>query len=116
MGLNPSDWRSVDAETERAWFDFITRAFLDGPVVELCPSCGEATLRFYYLPSSFVDSTRRRGGHWIWCPACKRYEHSTSLIPAWWVDEDDLSHASLLPEPVWLEEHWAELGISGLVP
>ena len=46
-------------------------------IVGACPSCGQAEVRFFFWRWGWGDSRGRdRGGFWIWCPACGRYEHS----------------------------------------
>jgi hypothetical protein len=106
-------WRDVDEQEEEAWFRIVDRIYREGITNPgLCPSCGRGELRFFYW--RFYDPAQSpRGGMWIWCPACLRFQHSSGTVPAWWQNLPNVDYDCLLPEPEWLEEHWAEVLAAG---
>lgn len=104
----PVGWTDVEPEAERAWYEVITG--LDcGPADAGCPSCGRATLRYFFLRGD--DPNTKRGGFWIWCPACLSSMHLSADVPDWWTDDPAVNAEDLEPEPSWLEEHWVRLRV-----
>jgi hypothetical protein len=106
-------WVSVEEAAEPEWFEVIRR-LIDAPTIDVCPSCHQAALRFFYLRGD--DDATSHGGMWVWCPACRRFMHLTAAVPDWWVDEADVAVEDLDPEPVWLDANWARLRIGRDVP
>lgn len=99
-------WRSPTVSERPDWdqaFDYLLDSRLKKSVV--CPSCGRAPLRLFFTRFD----ARPRGGYWLWCPACRRYEHGDGRVPEWWQDLPDIDLAQLTPQPEWLEDHWDSL-------
>jgi hypothetical protein len=99
-----SDWRTV----------FLERGL--GPLLKApCPICGERSLRRYFnrartfpaMPPGVVG----RGGSWEWCASCGSYEHSSGLVPVWWVPVAVVQEAELAAEPEQLERQFREAGL-----
>lgn len=100
-------WRDVERSAEKAWFAVMGGIFTGQITSDLCPSCSNAELRYFYLRSH--ESTTHRGGFWIWCPACRRFMHTSGSVPRWWRDVPGVTGKLLEPQPEWLEAHWDEI-------
>jgi hypothetical protein len=106
-------WRDVEKEQDACW-NRMAAGIFEGASAHpgLCPSCGQAEVRYFYCRSG-EDHCSRRGGMWIWCPACLRYNHYTAYVPEWWENLPGVSCDALAHDPEWLEEHWDELLAAG---
>ncbi len=51
---------------------------LNGDWWQVCPKCGQHTLRFYYHA---WDQRAERGTMWAWCPACRMWGHVLCAPP-----------------------------------
>src|ERR1700737_3328634 len=101
-------WGSPPVVERPGWdraFETLVDSRLKKSVV--CPSCGRAYLRLFFRRFD----TPHRGGYWLWCPACLRYEHGDGRVPEWWLDVGGVDLAVLTPQPEWLEKHWTSLGL-----
>jgi hypothetical protein len=103
-------WQSPSAGERLDWdraFESLLDSHLKKSVV--CPSCESASLRLFFKRFD----TGPRGGYWLWCPVCRRYEHGDGSVPGWWLDPIGVDLAALTPQPDWLEEHWANVQLEG---
>jgi hypothetical protein len=61
-------------------------------------------------------SFKGRGGAWIWCSQCKAFEHSSAIVPYWWLNLELINSEQLAAVPEYLEtvskevdSHWVTL-------
>lgn len=79
------------------------------PAPGTCPICRTARSVHLHLHRFFGDL----GGAWIWCSACRRYDHDRRPIPEWWINNPAVMVEALASPPAALEEitevidrHW----------
>lgn len=99
-------WRSVEPEFRLAW-NKAEAAILETRGTQLCPSCSEAELRFYWSRPAGA-----RSGAWLWCPACRRFDHGSGRAPAWWkLPSEAPTLEELEPEPTVLDARWSSFKV-----
>jgi hypothetical protein len=105
------EWKSVKAENDHAWNAQASIIFLEGHLHKVrCPVCSGAYLRFFFLRHYDEDGDPEvQGGSWIWCPACRTFDHGSSMVPSWWLDIPGVPIEDLEPEPDWLNTHWDQI-------
>lgn len=108
-----SSWHTYPPACQAAWNEAVGRLYEYGYAPIRCPCCQEGVLRIYWN-AHFHDllpdgQTRRRGGGWMWCPACHSCDHWSGLVPAWWPAERIVPERELLGTPQGIDERWAEI-------
>ena len=107
------EWRSVEDEHDACWNEIADRIYAgESPYPGLCPSCGQAEIRYFYWRFD-EDASPPRGGLWVWCPACLRYSHYSAYVPEWWRNLPGVPYGELAHDPEWLEDHWDQLLAAG---
>jgi hypothetical protein len=107
--MDEASWRSVEPGDEPRWFAAIEALDATEGRPTPCPSCAGADLRAFYVRFPNPAEDHGRGGFWIWCPACRRFMHTSGSVPGWWVDVPGVDLRDLTPEPVWPDSHWAKI-------
>jgi hypothetical protein len=109
-------WSGVPAESRLQWQRIFAASTEGISLSAACPCCGHLGLRRYYGKAS---SRPARPGYvgvgacWEWCTFCKVYEHSSSLVPAWWQPMPEVMEHKLTVEPEQLEIQLSQLGVPG---
>jgi hypothetical protein len=108
-------WRGVP-EGVRALWQIAFSGSDPGPSLQArCPICGAKALRRFYSPPRPSPLTRDgfvgRGSSWEWCAVCKSYEHSSCLVPIWWVPLPIVETRQLTAEPEQLEIQYRSAGL-----
>ncbi len=88
-------------------------AGIDISMPKRCLACGTlGTLHAYY----HSRGAGKPGGFWMWCSACRRFLHASSIPPKWWQNLGSVQAEKLCAEPTYLEEradeidrHWRSL-------
>ena len=81
----------------------------EGVFPAICPQCGRSDAHILF--HRFADGDDR-GSAWVWCSACKSYEHFSYRIPEWWcnppfIDENSLDSVVDYPESMKCEiDEW----------
>ena len=100
--MTARNWSSVPDDKRSRWYEIFGRSRNGSDVEGECPVCGERQLHRYYQVGRPVarevggEKFVAHGGLWEWCSACRSFEHSSALVPAWWkpdlrVDESRLT-------------------------
>src|SRR5690348_5198323 len=96
-------WTDVEDDLNVQWQNAYSHIFKHGNTSPTsCPGCNSAPLRVAYVR---FKPGEPRGGGWIWCPSCLRYEHYSCYVPEWWNDIWDGIPAQLEHNPEWLENN-----------
>ena len=67
-----------------------------GTYPKKCPVCGKDSLHvMMYQPEAKAFT----GGCWIWCSSCKKYSHTSVVIPKWWRNYNGLEESQLFASP-----------------
>ena len=96
------EWHDPGDDVLAEWRN-ATRRIFGGGGTSRCPNCGGARLRYFFHRQDAAPEPR--GGFWVWCSACRSYEHSSASVPEWWHDVD-VPIDRLLHDPDWLNENW----------
>ena len=100
------EWLSPKPEEELSWGHISSEIYLREKLSYeplTCPSCKTINIRYFYV-RFYVDENR--GGFWICCSFCHRYEHASSKVPSWWIDIKNVPLGALEPYPDYLEENF----------
>jgi hypothetical protein len=106
----PDHWSDVPEFSLAAWraiFDASTEG-IDVP--GNCPVCHSASLHRYFhnhKPGLIIERGRRwsgSGSEWQWCSSCLSYEHTSGLVPEWWVTDIRVPESDLRHDPGPIEE------------
>src|SRR4051812_48939411 len=101
-------WRSVEPEAEASWQILVNCIFQNKvePAKGItCPSCRNTQIHFFF--ARYDDSGK--GGFWIWCRHCCRYEHISCRVPTWWPDKPLVPIEKLEHSPEWLDKNLESL-------
>lgn len=102
-------WQGVPEEKLEQWrVRFRTPS---GHVVRgECPVCSASTLyRYFQLAKSCPTSIKGldflgSGAGWEWCGTCLTFEHTSGLVPAWWISDLEVDDALLTAIPQALDD------------
>jgi len=97
------EWHDPLESVLAEWRAATHRIFRSGDTSS-CPNCGRASLRYFFWRG---EPPRPRGGSWVWCPACRSYEHSSVTVPEWWRDIE-VPLDQLFVTPGWLDVNWRD--------
>jgi hypothetical protein len=101
------EWTDVPEDARKRWSDIFEHSRDGLDVAGECPVCSRQELHRWFDASHlkpderFGDEIAGRGGQWQWCASCHSYEHTSGLVPKWWlasegsdlpVDPEDLMH------------------------
>lgn len=105
----------MDSAEHFAWHDVLEdalpqwRALFDAStegedLSERCPVCGQGALHRWFESSPRIVTAGgierpARGSQWQWCSECGSYEHTTSLVPSWWMAPRALKGVELRHDP-----------------
>lgn len=82
-------WHDVSEGLPTAWRAIFAASTEGEDLSAECPVCGHATLhRWFHLHRRSVIADGNwlgRGSQWQWCSSCHSYEHSSGLVPTWWL-------------------------------
>jgi hypothetical protein len=98
-------WHDVPEEKVRVWREAFDASTEGTDLRASCPVCGEQTLhRWFYLHRvqlSVSDGRawQGRGSQWQWCSSCRSYEHSSGLVPDWWIPTFEIPLEVLKHDP-----------------
>jgi hypothetical protein len=68
------------------------------------PNNGQSTLHQYYQRPK-LGRIRSIGSRWEWCSGCRTFEHSSVVVPEWWIRPNlDFDNLKLTAEPEVLEQ------------
>lgn len=109
--INPS-WINDDSVEPLVIFVNSQLARSAGTMPGDCPVC-ETPSSVHIHAHRFYDQI---GGSWVWCSACRRYDHDRRNLPDWWVNNDAIGLDLLESPPAALDEwsgvvdeHWNSL-------
>lgn len=99
------DWQSPGTLCQHALNTVVTEIW-ENPLATLprpCPCCatGVASLHLFFCRYNVSG----RGGGWIWCSACRTYEHWSGQVPSWWENLAGIELPDLMHSPTVLEAH-----------
>lgn len=102
-----ASWQDVP-EVFRATWRTIFEASVEGEDLRgACPVCGRTTLHRWFdlhrASAALGDEWQGRGSQWQWCSSCHSYEHSSGLVPSWWVAPRSIEGLQLRHDPGPLE-------------
>jgi hypothetical protein len=78
-------------------------------ISEPCPVCGSIALHRWYQTGKTIERVIEgvefiaEGSLWEWCSNCHSFEHSRSLVPAWWSCELEVDEQKLTALPTAIE-------------
>ncbi len=99
------DWYSIQDDEFSKWAELSTKIISSKKFKLICPSCDLEEMRFFFLR----HRTGNRGGFWLWCSACKRYYHSSCLVPDWWNDVPEAPYENIESDPTVPDKYWSEI-------
>lgn len=100
------EWKDIPNEDLQRWYDIWEKLYYY-PVGEfVCPTCGNSKLRYYFWRHRDEDELDAKGGGWLWCPACRTFDHASVVVPAWWKDVVEPAFEEVGPEPDVLDANW----------
>lgn len=104
MGNQNLPWKGVPLEFDREWRETFAASQESLNLSIPCPICRQSTLyRYYQRPKS--GRIHSIGSLWEWCSGCRTYEHSSVVVPEWWVPPQlDFDPLKLTAEPEVLEQ------------
>jgi hypothetical protein len=104
MGNQNLDWQGVPLEFEQEWRKTFAASQESLNLSISCPICGQSTLHQYYQRAK-LGRIRSIGSRWEWCSGCRTYEHSSVVVPEWWIPPNlDFDTLKLTAEPEILEQ------------
>lgn len=97
-------WHDVPEGSLRRWRAIFDASKEGEDLSEPCPVCGQVALHRWFEASRRIerpDGIERpeRGSQWQWCSECRSYEHTSSLVPSWWIAPHLLDAAELRHDP-----------------
>lgn len=101
----PGGWHDVPGVAAAQWRAIFDASTEGVNVAGVCPVCGSTSLHRYFHTHKVgpINEGGRTwagsGSEWQWCSHCLAYQHTSGLVPDWWVTpirvpESDLRHDS----------------------
>ncbi len=101
-----NDWYSIQDDEFSKWAELSAMLLSSSEFKKLiCPSCDLEKIRFFFLRHRIGN----RGGLWLWCTACKKYYHSSCIVPEWWNDVSEVPYEKIESDPTIPNNYWSEI-------